>query len=286
MKKGLEIADDIYWIGVKDDSSTIFENLWPLDNGITYNAYLCVDEQITLIDCVENDKVEELLQKHHEILPENGEIDFLIINHIEPDHSGGITKLIEAYPNIKIVGNKATFKFLEGYYHIHDNLFEVKNNTVLKTGKHSFRFISTPMLHWPETMMTFHETSKILFSGDAFGSFGHTREIFDARPFEEYKGEFIRYFSNVLGKYNKNILKALSRIEPLQPEIIASTHGPVWKQHLNEVISLYYKFAQHLTEPKVMVLYGSMYGNTEKLARHIYQSLEEKGVQVSLFDVS
>jgi len=286
MEKFAEIAKDIFWIGVEDNESTLFENLWPLDNGVTYNAYLCVDNKITLVDCVENEKVDELLSKKNAILQDRS-IDYLVINHIEPDHSGGILKLVKQYPDMKIVGNRATFKFLKGYYGIDQNLLEVKNNDTLKTGSCELKFITTPMLHWPETMMTFHMQQRVLFSGDTFGSFGNTGVLFDHQcGLEMLLPEFTRYFANVMGKYKKNILKALDKIALLKPAMIASTHGPIWKNYIDEVTGWYKKMALHQAENEVLVLYGSMYGNTEKMAMHTANIIENSGIKVHTLDAS
>lgn len=278
----IEIAQHIYWIGVNDTATTLFENLWPIDNGVTYNSYLIVDKKTVLIDCVEHEKVEELLNKKNELLGSR-KIDYLVINHIEPDHSGGITLLKQHFPDITIIGNKATFKFLEGYYEITDGLHEVHNNHSLSLGSKQLQFIITPMVHWPETMVTYEAQSGTLFPGDMFGSFGALHHnLFDKADFEQqYLDEFTRYYANVLGKFDTNVKKALKKIESLKLSAIASSHGRVWKSNINKVLHYYHMFASHSApNNQVMVLYGSMYGNTEKLISQVCSHLKISGIKV------
>ena len=169
-----EIASGIHYVGVNDRVTQRFESLWPLPYGVTYNSYLITDEKIALIDCVEISEVEDLLRNIRNISGSNVKLDYLVVNHMEPDHSGGIPILVDEFPDMKIVGNKLTIGMVKGFYHIDDDskFYEVADGDVISLGSHSLRFIMTPMVHWPETMMTYVEDEKVLFSGDAFGTFG------------------------------------------------------------------------------------------------------------------
>ncbi|MFP4619794.1 MAG: FprA family A-type flavoprotein [Bacteroidales bacterium] len=289
MNHTVKVSADVHWIGVNDRKTELFENLWPLENGIAYNSYLIDDEQVALIDTVNFSSAEEYIDKIRSIIGETRQVDYLIVNHMEPDHSGAIRALVEKYPNLQIAGNLKTFKILESYYGYKDNLYEVKNGDELNLGKHKLKFISTPWVHWPETMMTFDETDKILFSGDAFGSFGSLDGgIFDDEiNFEFYEDEMRRYFSNIVGKYSNMVQKAFKKLEGFEIQIVASTHGPVWRSDVNKVLSLYDKWSKFETETGVAIIYGSMYGNTEKMADYTARKLAERGIKnIRIRDVS
>nr|WP_240739118.1 FprA family A-type flavoprotein [Marinitoga lauensis] len=164
----LNITDSIYYVGLNDRDTHLFENMWPLPKGVTYNSYIIKDEKNVLFDTVKATKTHLFIEKINNIL-DGGKLDYLVINHMEPDHSGSISDILRAYPEIKIVGNKKTFEFLKALYGIESNLYEVKDGDEINLGKHKLKFYMTPMVHWPETMMTYEETEKILFAGDAFG---------------------------------------------------------------------------------------------------------------------
>jgi len=280
MFQNQKITKDIYYVGVNDRQKHKFENMIPLPNGVSYNAYLIVDEKTALVDTVDIafgdifiDKIQAQLQGKR--------LDYLIINHMEPDHSGSIRLIRKYYPEMKIVGNSKTLSMVEGFYGVDDNLLEIKDEQILSLGKHQLQFFFTPMVHWPETMMTFETTEKILFSGDAFGCFGTLdgTVIDEKLDVNRYWDELARYYANVVGKYGAPIQKALKKLTPLDFEIICSTHGPVWKKYVSKVVDLYDQFSRYHGDDGVVIVYGSMYGNTELMAETVAQGLSESGVK-------
>lgn len=290
MNSSVKITDDIYYVGVNDRDTALFENLWPLDKGVSYNSYLILDEKTALIDTVKESKISEFFDKIRHLL--NGRaLDYLIINHMEPDHSGSIPELLQEFPGIKIVGNKTTFQFIKDLYKVEDNFQEIKDGSVLNLGKHTLKFYLTPMVHWPETMMTYDEKDKILFSGDAFGGFGTLDGgIFDDEVrIDFFEDEIRRYFSNIIGKYTKMVQRALNKLKDanIDINIIAATHGPVWRKDPKRIIDLYDKWSRCETEKGVVIAYGSMYGNTEEMADYVARKLAEEGIkEIKIMNVS
>lgn len=282
MHNTVKVADKVFWLGVNDRHTHLFENMWPLPNGVSYNSYLIVDEKVALIDTLEYGSSDDYLEKIEEIIGEGKSIDYLIINHMEPDHSGSIKLVVEKYPNIKLVGNLKTFKIVESYFGYQDKWLQVEDGDELKLGQHTLKFVMTPWVHWPETMMTYELTHKILFSGDAFGSFGTLDGgIFDDEiEFEEYYEEDMRrYYSNIVGKYSNMVQKAFKKLEGVEVKYICATHGPIWRKDVNKVLSLYDKWSKFETENGVVIIYGSMYGNTAKMADFIARKLAENGIK-------
>jgi flavorubredoxin len=280
MEKYVEIDSGIYYIGVNDRETHLFENIWPLPKGVSYNSYLIRDRKNVLIDTVKVSKMGSYLQNIREHL--GGEdLDYLIINHMEPDHSGAVQEVLNTFPNIKIVGNAKTFEFLKGFYEIETNLYEVKDGDTLDVGEHRFTFYLTPMVHWPETMMSYEHTSKTLFAGDAFGGFGSLDGgIFDDEVNIDYfENEIRRYYSNIVGKFSPMVQKAMKKLAGVDIRIVASTHGPVWRSNPQRIISSYDKWSRQETEPGVVIVYGSMYGNTEHMADFIARKLAELKIQ-------
>jgi len=290
MNSSVKITDDIYYVGVNDRDTALFENLWPLDKGVSYNSYLILDEKTALIDTVKESKISEFFDKIRHLL--NGRaLDYLIINHMEPDHSGSIPELLQEFPGIKIVGNKTTFQFIKDLYKVEDNFQEIKDGSVLNLGKHTLKFYLTPMVHWPETMMTYDEKDKILFSGDAFGGFGTLDGgIFDDEVrIDFFEDEIRRYFSNIIGKYTKMVQRALNKLKDanVDIDIVAATHGPVWRKDPKRIIDLYDKWSRCETEKGVVIVYGSMYGNTEEMAEYVARKLAEEGIkEIKIMSVS
>ncbi len=279
-----EIGKGVFYTGVNDRFSTLFEGLWPLPYGVSYNSYIVKgDSSIALIDTVRIDEVREFL-KNLEVVAPGCKIDYLIINHMEPDHSGSIPEVVRAYPNIRIVGNAQTIGMIKGFYQIeNDDLFlEIKDGDTLDLGGPKLQFFLTPMVHWPETMMCWLEDSRILFSGDAFGTFGALNGgVVDTEmDTERYFPEMYRYYSNIVGKYGKFVQRALARLKPLMPvEYICSTHGPVWHDRIKEVIEITDRLSAYKSEPGVTIIYGSMYGNTAEVAEEIARELSARGVR-------
>jgi anaerobic nitric oxide reductase flavorubredoxin len=282
MCKPLEIEKDIFYVGVNDRTKHLFESLWPLPNGVSYNSYLIVDEKVALIDTVDICYSDVFFRKITSLLGDRP-IDYLVVNHMEPDHSGSIGLLVNKYPDISIVGNKRTIEMLKGYYGVTNNLVEILDLDTLNLGKYNLKFYLTPMVHWPETMMTYLQEMNTLFSGDAFGTFGAIDGgVLDSQTrIEKYWDEMIRYYSNIVGKFGSPVQTALKKISGVEIDMICSTHGPVWTKNgrINEVISLYDKLSKYDADSGLVIVYGSMYGNTAELADTIAVSASQNGVK-------
>jgi flavorubredoxin len=275
-----KIVDGVYYVGVNDRDTHLFENIWPLPKGVSYNSYLIVDEKTALIDTVKVNKMKEYIEKITQIL-DGKPLDYLIINHMEPDHSGAISSIVHAFPNVKIVGNKKTFEFIKAMYHLEGNFYEVKDGDEINLGSRTLKFYMTPMVHWPETMMTYDTKDKILFSGDAFGGFGSLDGgIFDDEvDISYFENEIRRYYSNIVGKFGPMVQKALQKLSGLDVKIVCSTHGPVWRTNPMHIVSAYDRWSKYEYEEGVVIAYGTMYGNTEKMADYIARVLAEEGVK-------
>ncbi len=288
MYKPVELTNQIFYVGVNDRRTALFENLWPLEKGVVYNSYVVMDDKIALIDTVEIGQIEKYLKKVRSVIGTKS-IDYLIINHMEPDHAGSIQILFELYPNLQLVGNKKTKPMVEGFFGITNRFISVDEGGELKLGKHSLRFYMIPMVHWPETMVTYIPEEKVLFSGDAFGSFGTLDGgIFDDElDFNYFENEMRRYYSNIVGKYGNPVQKALEKLASLEIRIIAATHGPVLRKHIADMVSLYQKWSGFETEEGVVIAFASMYGNTEEMAEVVARELAVQGIKnIRMFDVS
>lgn len=283
----MKLAENFYYVGVNDRSKDLFENMLPLPYGVSYNSFLLVDDKVALIDTVEAPFVEQQLETIQRIL--NGRlVDYLIVNHMEPDHSSGIQALRLLYPQVQIVGNAKTLAMLQGYYGISDGVYEVKEGSELALGKRTLRFYMTPMVHWPEVMMAYDIENHILFSADAFGCFGTLDAgILDTQlNLDLYWKEMYRYYANIVGKYGNPVQTALKKLLPLQIDMICSTHGPVWTKHLNEAVSIYDRMSRYEGEKGVVIVYGSMYGHTERMAQVVARGAGEVCKKVFLYDIS
>lgn len=282
MYNPVEINKDLFYVGVNDRSKHLFENLWPLPKGVSYNSYVIRDEKTALIDTVDIGFTDVFLNKLSVVLGDRP-IDYLIINHMEPDHSGALTFLLNKYPNIQLVGNARTADMLEGFYNITENIVIIKDKEELSLGNNTLQFFLTPMVHWPETMMTYVKETKTIFAGDAFGTFGTLDGgVIDSQLNPDfYWDEMVRYYSNIVGKYGGPVQKALKKMADLEIETICPTHGPVWTEpeNIERVISLYDKLSKYETEKGLVIAYGSMYGNTEQLAEAIAAEAAAKGVK-------
>ncbi|MBP8657258.1 MAG: FprA family A-type flavoprotein [Fervidobacterium sp.] len=275
-----KIVDGVYYVGVNDRDTHLFENIWPLTKGVSYNSYLVVDEKTALIDTVKVSKMGEYIEKIHQIL-DGKKLDYLIINHMEPDHSGAISSIVHAFPGVKVVGNKRTHDFIKAMYHIDVNFYEVREGDEIDLGNRKLKFFLTPMVHWPETMMTYEINDKILFAGDAFGGFGSLDGgIFDDEVDVDYfENEIRRYYSNIVGKFGPMVQKALQKFNGVEIKIVCSTHGPVWRTNPMHIISAYDRWSKYEYEEGVVIAYGTMYGNTEKMADYVARVLAEEGVK-------
>ncbi len=284
----IQINENVWYVGENDRRKELFENNWPLPKGVSYNSYLINDSKTALIDTVELGSAGDYINKIGRIL-DGKQLDYMVINHLEPDHASMITSVLAAYPNVKLVGNAQTFKVLQLYYNIPDSKFHiVKDAEELPLGDTTLKFFITPWVHWPETMMTYEVSNQILFSCDAFGGFGTLDGgIFDTQNnFEEdYLYEMRRYYSNIVAKYSNMVQKALAKLGTLPVQMIAPSHGLVWKTPA-KVIGLYDKWSRYEAENGVVIAFASMYGNTEHMADHLGSLLGNKGIPVKTFDVS
>ncbi len=284
----VNLAEDIYYLGFNDRRTHLFENIWPIPHGVSYNSYLLVDEKIALIDTVERAFIDDYLDTIEDIIGDR-EVDYLIINHMEPDHSGALKAIVHRYPNITLVGNKKTFGFVEAFYMKPVNTLLVHDDHVLDLGKHKLQFQTIPMVHWPETMVTYEENNKILFSGDAFGSYGTLDGgIFDDEiNLDFYEVEVMRYFTNIVGKYCPHTQRAIKKLAGIDIKMIAATHGPIWRSHLNWILKRYNKWSSYDLDRGVVIVYGSMYGNTKKMAETIARQIAVRGIKnIRVYDAS
>ena len=284
----MKISDRIYSVGVNDDEKVLFEGLWPLPYGVSYNSYIVSDEKIALIDTVEAGFEDEYLANVKEVI--NGrKLDYLVVNHMEPDHASLITYMLAEYPDMKVVANAKTLPMLKGYHNVdEDRVLVVSEGQEISLGQTTLRFHMTPMVHWPETMVTYLVEEATLFSADAFGTFGTVGDniVDDENTFEEYKDEMIRYYSNIVGKYGVPVQTALKKLVGVRIDRICSTHGPVWEKNIADVIALYDKMSRYEVERGVCIVYGSMYGNTASAADALALELENMGVPYAIHDLA
>ena len=287
-----QITDKIYYVGVNDRNKNLFEGLWPLPAGVSYNSYLVDDEKTCLIDTVEADFFLPFLENLREVLGERP-LDYVVVNHMEPDHSGSLALIKQYYPGVQIIGNKKTFDMLRGFYRLDDGLLEVKNGDTLPLGALTLSFVLTPMVHWPETMMTLCNSTvnsqlstlnsqlSTLFSGDAFGCFGALNGawIDEQMNCDDFWAEMERYYSNIVGKYGTPVQMALKKLAGVKLDYICATHGPVWHQYIDRVVALYDRLSRYEAEPGLVICYGTMYGNTERAAEVIARAAAEAGVK-------
>lgn len=290
----IEIKDKIYYVGVNDRNKNLFEGLWPLPDGVSYNSYLIDDDKVCLIDTVEVDFFIPFIKNIQEVIGDRP-IDYLVINHMEPDHSGSLSLIKKYYPDIKVIGNKKTFGMMSGFYGIDSDVIEVKNGDSIALGRHTLNFVMTPMVHWPETMMTLLSSTSvesplsILFSGDAFGCFGALNGgIIDTEiNCDSFWLEMTRYYSNIVGKYGTPVQNALKKLAGVHLDYICSTHGPVWHEYIDKVVGMYDSMSRYETVPGIVICYGTMYGNTERMAEEIARAASQAGIKnIVLYNVS
>ncbi len=286
-----KISERIYYVGVSDCENFLFEGLWPVEYGVSYNSYIVKDEKIALIDTVEAGHEEEFLKNISETVGEKS-IDYLIVNHMEPDHSSLIKSIINTYPGLKIVTNAKAVPMIKGYHGIgEDRIHIVKEGDKLSLGSCELTFYMAPMVHWPEVMVTWLEDEKTLFSADAFGTFGALKngikdlEIIEGTE-KSFFDEMTRYYANIVGKFGGPVQTALKKLGGLPIGRICSTHGPVWEKMIPQVVGLYDRLSRYEAEPGVCIAYGSMYGNTEKAALALAEELRTKGVPVAVHNLN
>lgn len=292
MKNTKLVAKDTVWIGGSDRRLALFENLFPLPNGVSYNSYVVLDEKITLFDTADLSVADQYLENLHAVLGEK-KPDYLVVLHMEPDHCSLLQTVLNQYPETTIVSSMQTFKFISQFFPELklENQLVVKEGDTLCTGAHTFHFVAAPMVHWPEVLLAYDDADKALFSADAFGTFGALEGgIFaDQYDFEaHYLDDARRYYANIVGKYGAQVQAVLKKAAGLEIEEILPLHGPVWRENLGWFLEKYQTWSSYAPETDdILVVYGSLYGHTASAAESFASVLEEKsGKHVVVYDAS
>lgn len=286
-----KVADDLYWVGGNDHRLALFENIHPIPRGVSYNSYLLLDEKTVLFDTVDWSICRQFLENVEHVL-DGRDLDYLVINHMEPDHGASIEEILLRYPNVTIISTEKSIMLMHQFgFDVDDKTMTVKEGDSFRFGKHNIVFVEAPMVHWPEAMVSFDTTDGILFSADAFGSFG----ALDGKLFNDevnFDRDWIddarRYYTNIVGKYGPHVQALLKKASTLDIHYICPLHGPVWRNDFGYLLDKYDKWSRY--EPEtcgVMIAYASMYGNTESAAQVLAAKLAEKGMtNIALYDVS
>jgi len=287
-----QITPHIFWVGGNDRRLALFENMFPLPNGVAYNSYLIMDEKIALLDTVDFSISRQFFENIGHVLGDRA-IDYLVVNHMEPDHCANIEELCRRFPGMKIVGNSKTFQMIRQFYNfdIEAKIHEVQEGDELSLGIHTLRFYFAPMVHWPEVMFTYEEREGVLFTADAFGTFGAlSGNLFsDELDFEDlFLDEARRYYTNIVGRYGVQVQSALKKVSGITVRMLCPLHGPVWRKNLDYILTKYDLWSRYVPEKRGVVLaYASMYGNTENAVTVIANRLAERGVEdMRVYDVS
>ena len=287
-----EVTDDIYYVGVSDRRIQLFENVYPIPRGVAYNSYVLLDKKTVLIDTVDRSVTGQFFENVTAVL-DGRDLDYLVVNHMEPDHSSAISEVLVRYPNAKVVCTKAAAVILNQFFNcdISDRSILVDEGDTLNFGRHTFTFVLAPMVHWPEVMVSFDDVSGALFSADAFGSFGALNgNLFaDEVDFEkDWLPDARRYFCNIVGKYGPQVQAVLAKAATVPIRMLCPTHGPVWRDNLGWILDKYDHWSSYTPEEKaVMVVYGSVYGGTESAANAVAAMISKRGVaDVAVYDVS
>lgn len=287
-----KVTDDLYWIGGSDRRLALFENVYPIPRGVSYNSYVLLDEKTVLLDTVDA-SISGLFFENLEYVLNGRTLDYLIVNHMEPDHCAVIGDVVRRYPDVKLVCNAKTLPMLKQFFNfpVEDRTVIVKEMDTLCTGKHTFAFVMAPMVHWPEAMVSYDTVDKILFSADGFGTFGAINgNLFaDEVNFErDWLDDARRYFINIVGKYGVQVQNLLKKAATLEIKMICPLHGPVWRENLGWFIEKYDTWSSYKPEDQaVMIAYASIYGNTENAAEILASKLADKGVKnIAMYDVS
>lgn len=286
-----KVTEDLYWVGANDHRLALFENIHPIPRGVSYNSYLLLDEKTVLFDTVDWSVCRQFLENVEHVLA-GRPLDYLVINHMEPDHGASIEEIVLRYPNVKIItSEKAVLLIHQFGFHVDGRIEQVKEGDTRSFGKHQVVFVAAPMVHWPEAMVTFDTTNGVLFSADAFGSF----IALDGKLFNDevnYDRDWIdearRYYTNIVGKYGPHVQALLKKASAIDIKMICPLHGLVWRNNLGYLLEKYDQWSRYEPEQKgVMIVYASMYGNTESAAEILAGKLVEKGItNVSVYDVS
>lgn len=279
-----KIAKDYYWVGASDRRLELFENIMPITKGVSYNSYLLIDEKTILLDTVDSSVSRQFLENVKYAL--NGRtLDYLVVNHMEPDHCSIIEDMVLRYPELKLIGNAKTLQMIKQFFDfdVEERFVTVKEGDTFSSGNHTLTFVLVPMVHWPEAMFTYDVEEKILFSADAFGTFGALNgNLFnDEVNFDkDWLDEARRYYTNIVGKYGNPVQAALKKASTIEINMICPLHGPIWRNDLGYILDKYNKWSTYEPEDKtVMIVYGSMYGNTESAVNVLATKLAEEGVK-------
>lgn len=279
----MKISDSVVYVGVNDKTIDLFESQYKVPNGVSYNSYVILDEKVAVMDTVDKRVTEQWLENLSQTL--NGRsVDYLVVSHLEPDHASNIQKLAELYPNMKVVGNAKIFSMLPQFFTMDfsNRSVVVKEGDTLSLGSHTLQFFMAPMVHWPEVMVEYEQSEKILFSADGFGKFG----ALDVE--EDWTDEARRYFINIVGKYGTQVQNLLKKAATLDIQTICPLHGPVLKENLGYYIDKYLTWSSYEPEEEgVVIAYASIHGNTAKAAKKMAEILKEKGAKtVCSFDLA
>ncbi len=285
------VTEDYYWVGADDHRQPLFENIHPVDKGVSYNSYLLLDEKTVLFDTVDWSVCRQFLENIEAVL-KGRELDYLVVNHMEPDHGAAIEEVILRYPNIKIISSQKAFQFMKQFgFQVEGKEEVVKDGEERSFGKHTVRFLAAPMVHWPEAMVSFDVTEGILFSADAFGMFGALNGKLFYDEFmcpKAYMDEFRRYYTNIVGKFGMQVTNLLKKVSALDVRMICPLHGGVIRSQIGLFLEKYKAWSSYEPEEKgVLIVYASMYGNTESAVKVLASRLQEKGItKIESYDVS
>lgn len=286
------VTPDILWLGASDRRLELFENVYPIPRGVAYNSYLVKDEKTILLDTVDHAAGDRFFENLTFAL-EGRDLDYVVVNHMEPDHCATLVETLKRYPHAVVVGNAKVHAMIGQFFEVDltDRTMTVKEGDTLCTGKHTFQFVMAPMVHWPETMCTYDQTEKVLFSADAFGTFGaFSGNVFaDEMDFEhDWLPDARRYYTNIVGKYGPQVQSMLKKTADLEIAYLCPLHGPIWRQNIDWFIEKYQHWSTYTPEDRaVMIACGSIYGQTENAADILAARLAEKGVKkIALYDVS
>ena len=286
-----KVTEDLYWIGANDHRLALFENIHPIPRGVSYNSYLLLDEKTVLFDTIDWSSGRQFLENIEGVL-DGRSLDYMVINHVEPDHAASIGEILVRYPDITVVSNEKAFMLMSQFgFGIGDNRVEVSEGDVISFGKHTITFVQAPMVHWPEAMVSFDTTNGVLFSADAFGSFGALDGILfsDEADFDrDWIDDARRYYTNIVGKYGPHVQALLQKAGSIDIKIVCPLHGPFWRKDLGYFIEKYDKWSRYEPEENgVLIVYASMYGNMESAAQRLASMLTAKGVEkIAVYDVS
>jgi flavorubredoxin len=284
-----KVTDDLFWVGANDRRLAMFEGVYSVPAGVSYNSYLLLDEKTVLFDTVDK-AVKSAFLKNVTMVLDGRTLDYLVIQHMEPDHSAAVEEILTRYPGVKIVCNVKIKTLIKQFFNIDIDAIIVAENDTLSTGRHTLHFFMAPMVHWPEVMVTYDAEDKILFSADAFGTFGALNgALFDDEVdfLADYMDETRRYYTNIVGKYGTQVDALLKKASGFDIEMICPLHGFVLRKNINEVLSKYKLWSSYEPEENgVMIAYASVYGNTENAAEILAVKLREKGVKTVMYDVS